>query len=308
MTVDFNIPDDIDVDESLYRPDTKSMPIITWHGKAGSDNSTTGGRWIIKANAIEGQTPKPDGWWEKLGMRFGSDPNAEIEEVWATRRLRCVPIGIRKRQVIFDIYGKKWFFPHMTKKENRVDSNGAKIEQKPKGGYKANYQVMVMVDGISSPIVVALFGYTKTVCWDNVPNGQYGNKEFPKGVEQSLTQLAADASKEKKTRIPWLCFWTVDLIPVFEAKDKPLWVEVGSEDTVFMNPFTIDMKTGDNYLLNSRFVGTDKFLAYQNLRREVAMDWEAQWANAANLASEGDGAYNYDEPASNTVEEDEIPF
>jgi hypothetical protein len=303
MTNDFNLPDDIPtVDDALYRPDIQSMPIITWHGKASEHNSDTGGRWAIKADSIGEQVPEPESWWELIDMRFGVDPSAPKEPTWTTRRLRCVPIGVRKRQVITDDFERDHYFPWMTKKTDRLDDAGNLIE----GKYSAHYQVMVMVPGISDPLVVALRGYTKTVCWDNNPNGQYGNKDFPKGVEPTLVQYAADASKQKKTRIPWLCFWPVDLVPVFANNNKPLWLNVGHE--TFMNPFQADMRVGEKFLLNSRFVGTDNFIRYQNLRRDVAMDWEAQWADASALASEGkDSAYNYDEP-SLQVEEDDIPF
>lgn len=304
MTIDFNLPDDIpNVDDALYRPDVQAMPIITWHGKATDSNGDTGGRWAIKADSIGEQTPGPEGWWELIDMRFGVDPSAPKEPTWTTRRLRIVPIGIRKRQVITDDFKRDHYFPWMTKKTNRLDETGDLIE----GKYSAHYQVMVMVPGISDPLIIALRGYTKTVCWDNNPNGQYGNKDFPKGVEPTLIQLAADASKQKKTRIPWLCFWAVDLVPVF-ANNKPMWLDVGHG--TFMNPFQADMRVGEKFLLNSRFVGTDNFIRYQNLRRDVAMDWEAAWADASALASEGkDSAYDYDDTPETAVKEDDvIPF
>jgi len=187
----------------------------------------------------------------------------------------------------------------MTKKSDRYDASGQEV----RGKYQAHYQVMVMVEGVAEPLVIALRGYTKTLCWDNNPNGKYGNKDFPKGVEPTLTQLAADASKQKKTRIPWLCFWIVDLCPTF-ANKKPVWIDVGHG--TFMNPFLADMRTGGEGFPQSRFVGTDKFIAYQNLRREVAMDWEAQWADSESMSG-GDSAYDYDEPVKET-EDNDIPF
>ena len=304
---DFNIPDNLNVDESLYQPDTQSMPIITWHGKANDSNGDTGGKWAIKADDLEGQEPGPSGWWELTEMRYGVDPSAPKVSAWVTRRLRCVPIGIRKRQIITVEYGgmkKEHYFPWMTKKTDRI-VDGELIE----GKYQNHYQVMVMVEGVADPLVIALRGYTKTACWDNNPGSQYGSKDFPKGVEPVLTQLAADASKQKKTRIPWLCFWTVDLTPVFNGKE-PLWVDVGHG--TFMNPFVADMRTAketkDDRFPASRFVGTDNFIRYQNLRRDVAMDWEAQWADGAALAAAGDSAYDYDTSENEVVEDDVIPF
>ena len=302
MTVDFNLPDDTPVDDDLYKPDVQSMPIITWHGKAGEHNADTGGFWAIKADSIEGQTPGPEGWWELKDMRFGVDPNSPKEPTWTTRRLRCVPIGIRRRQIITDDLKNEHYFPWMTKKDDRLDSHGNWID----GRFQAHYQVMVMVEGITDPLIIALRGYTKTLCWDNNPGSKYGNKDFPKGVEPVLTQLAADASKQKKTRIPWLCFWTVDLTPTF-SNNEPLWVDVGHG--TFMNPFMADMRTGGDKFPASRFVGTDNFIRYQNLRRDVAMDWEAQWSDADALAASGDGAYDYDDNTSEQVKEDDvIPF
>ena len=303
MTNDFNLPDNIPtVDDALYRPDIQTMPIITWHGRASEHNGDTGGRWAIKASSIEGQTPGPEGWWELVDMRFGVDPSAPKEPTWITRRLRCVPIGIRKRQVITDDLKRDHYFPWMTKKTDRLDDAGNLIE----GKYSAHYQVMVMIEGIDDPLVIALRGYTKTLCWDNNPGSQYGNKDFPKGVEPVLMQYAADASKQKKTRIPWLCFWQIDLTPVF-SDNKPVWVDVGHG--TFMNPFMVDMRTGDKGFPASRFVGTENFIAYQNLRRDVVLDWEAQWASAENLAAAGDAAYDYEDTSENEVKEDDvIPF
>jgi len=297
---DFNIPDDLQIDDDLYRPDVKSMPIITWHGKANDGNSETGGRWAIKADAIEGQTPLPDGWWKLIDMRFGVDPSAPKEPTWVTHRLRCVPIGIRRRQIITDEFNREHYFPQMTKKTARLDANGNLVE----GKYQNHYQVMVMVDGIAEPLIIALRGYTKTMCWDNNPNSKFGSKDFPTGVEPTLIKLAADASKAKKTRIPWMCFWLVDLVPTF-VNNAAHWVDVGHG--TWMNPFVTDMRTGGDGFPQSRFVGLENFLHYQNLRREVAMDWEAKWSDASTMS--GDGAYDYESKSdTNETPEDEIPF
>ena len=308
MTNDFNLPDNIPtVDDDLYRPDTQSTPWITWLGKADNHNSETGGKWVIKADSIDGLEPGPEGWWKLENIKFGTNPNNPSEPTWVTSRLRCVPIGVRKQQIIKVGEGsnkKEYCFPFYTKAENRRDSFGNLVE----GKYDSKYQVMIMLEGIPFPIMITLRGYTKTKCWDNEPNSQYGNREFPKGVEPVLMQYAADASKQKKTRIPWLCFWQIDLCPTFN-NDKPVWVEVGKEETVFVNPFMVDMRTGDKGFPASRFVGTENFIAYQNLRRDVVLDWEAQWASAENLAAAGDAAYDYEDTSENEVKEDDvIPF
>jgi hypothetical protein len=293
---DFTVPE---VDNDLYQPEIKSMPVLTWHGRANDTNEDTGGRWAIKADAIEGQTPGPDGWWENVQMRFGIDPTADKEETWITRRLRVVPIGIRKRQIITTDDKQEFYYPWMTKKTERFDGAGNLVD----GKYQAHYQVMVMLEGIADPLIIALRGYTKTACWDNNPNGKYGSKDFPLGVEPTLIKLSADASKAKKTKIPWLCFWVVDLCPVF-VQDKPHWVDVGHG--TYMNPFVADMRVGAKGFPDSRFVGSDNFIRYQNLRREVAMDWEAQWSDPDMLAS--DSAYDYEDETPEVKEDDVIPF
>lgn len=303
--MNYNIPDNLPVDDTLYKPDVQSMPIITWHGKAVDSNGDTGGRWAIKAEDLEGQEPGPSGWWELTEMRYGVDPSVPKVPAWVTRRLRCVPIGVRKRQIITDDFKREHFFPWMTKKSDRV-VDGELID----GKYSAHYQVMVMVEGVKDPLVIALRGYTKTLCWDNNPNSQYGNKQFPKGIEPTLIQLASDINKATKKRIPWLCSFVVDLTPVFTGKE-PLWVDVGHG--TFMNPFVADMRTAgetkDNRFPDDRFVGTDAFIRYQNMRREMVLDWEAQWADGAALAAAADAAYDYDDaPADTPVEDDVIPF
>lgn len=303
MTYDMNLPSNIpDVDQDLYQPEFKSMPIITWHGQANSSNADAGGFWAIKASSIEGQEPGPRGYWKQQDIRYGTDPSTPKETAWVTQRLRCVPIGIRQRQIITDESKKEHYFPWMTKKENRLDTSGNVVS----GKYSAHYQVTVMIPDVKEPLILALRGYTKTSCWDNNPKSQYGNEQFPRGAELVLKQIATDASKAKKTKIPWLCFWTIDLCPTF-TNSEPVWVDVGHG--TYMNPFIIDMTIGKEGYPSSRFVGTDNFIAYQNLRREQVMDWEAQWSSLESLTAAGDSAYDYSgNKPKDEIEEDEIPF
>lgn len=298
----FDVPNDM-IDDSLYQPEYQSLPYISWHGRSNTSNADSGGFFAIQISALDGQEPGPKGYWNVQDIRFGSDPNSPKEACYVTQRLRGVPIGVRKRQIITEETTKReYYFPWMTKKENRLDSAGQLID----GKYGAHYQVMMMIPNIEQPLILALRGYTKTRCWDNEPKSQYGDNKFPRGVEPTLKQIATDASKAKKTKIPWLCFWVIDLCPTF-TNNEPLWVDVGHG--TFMNPFIVDMITGKEGYPSTRFVGSDNFIKFQNTRRETVRDWEAEWVSAESLASAADAAYDYDDSQSDEVKEDDvIPF
>ena len=182
----------------------------------------------------------------------------------------------------------------MTKKEDRVV-----------GKFSGHYQVMIVVEGVETPLILGLKGYTKTTCWDNNPNGQYGQSDFPAGVWQRLSEYTRRASKQQKTKIPVFCSWAIDLVPVY-MKDKPHFVDVGHG--TFMNPFNVDLRTSpkkDDGLPKTRFVGMPNFLKYQDMRRSIALPWEQEWDDPSNLVQSHESNGSYDEQEE--IEEDDIP-
>lgn len=290
-----DLPDQVDSDPSVHQQLAKNHASVIWLGKATDANSDTGGEWVIIASDLpDGEQPGPVGWWKLRDMRFGTDPSAPKVQVWASQRLRCVPLGVRKRMIVTDATGRDHFYPQMTKASNRVE-----------GKLKFHYQVLVMLEGISEPVVLALKGYAKTVSWQNDPGSKFGRSNFPKGVQDTLEDLAKAASKARKTNIPWLCFWIIDLCPVF-VSGQPLWVDVGQG--VYMNPFGLDMTVKAKGYPDGRFVGADRLAAFEEMRRDGIMDWEAQWADASKMASQGGDGESGDAATTAPVEDDEIPF
>ena len=65
------------------------------------------------------------------------------------------------------------------------------------------------------------------------------------------------------------------------------------------------MRTGDNGLPPTRYVGLDNYRQFQALRREVAMDWEKAWASAETVGKDVKAA---EEEVVAVIEADEIPF
>lgn len=301
-----SIPDAIPTDESVHQQAGQSYPSIIWMGRFNENkNGDTGGEWVIRAEDLpSGQVPGPQGWWQLRDVRFGTDPNAAPVPCYTSQRLRCTPIGIRKRMIVTDDQKREHYYPQMTKASRRVA-----------GKLSFHYQVMVMMDGVDEPLVLALRGFAKTASWSNNPGAKFGRSEFPKGVEDTLADLSKKASQAKSIKIPMLCFWLIDLTPVF-YQGKPLWVDVGH--SVYMNPFGLDMtvktpgQPGQDGYPNGRFVGTELLQAYEGMRRDFVMEWEAKWADAAAMQGESrdDGNGFDDEGAASQmpIEDDEIPF
>lgn len=273
MTNNISIPlpslDGMAVDDTLYQDGRESYPGITWHGKgAGS------GFFTIEVDTIGDQTPAP--FWTTTMHRFGSNPNNPETAVWRTERLRGVPIAIRKRAVVEAEDGTTHYYTLFTRKEDRVP-----------GKWSSHYQVMFAIPGLKDLMVLGLRGFAKSQSWDN----QRTDNGFPIGVEHRLKEYANRASHQIGQRIPWLCAWEVDLVPAFKD-GKPYFVNVGND--THMIPFTLDMRTnaddkafGD---LSSRFVGVDRFKAYQVIRAGEGVEWENEWKSAATMQDNNAGS------------------
>jgi hypothetical protein len=297
------------IDDSLYETEQARTPIITWHGRAKENTQEHGGFFAIKAADLAG-LGEPLPYWERGAMRFGSDPSAELEDVYISRHLRAVLLGVRKRQIITTEDGREYYFPWFTRKDQRFyvqrDAAGNVVSrQLIDGKYTAHYQAMLAIPGIAEPVVLALRGFTKTTCWDNNPNGKFGAGEFPAGVEQVLGKFVATISKERNTRYQAYCTWFVDLVPAWKTAEKLMWIKV--YENVYMNPFVCTMITGKEGYPASRFVGVDLFMEYQALRKERVVDWELEWSDGTALAQASGGSDEYLSDAAASIDNDEIP-
>lgn len=265
------------VDGDLYREDFISLPSITWIGKGDE------GFWTVDVHKINGN---PEPYWEKADHLYGMDPAAPTTEVWKTQRLRCVPIADRSRMVVTDEAGTKHYYPPMTPPSQRVP-----------GRLEINTQIMILVDGIADPLAIGLGAKYKTVSWSN--NGYH--KEYPVGVKERLQEYTKKANAQLglsgENRLRWLCSWVIDLVPLY-ADGKPKYID---EQGTYVNPFQVDLRTGEPEFPRTRFVGNESFLVNQALRRELGTPWEDQWKTADSVAYSEDAQ----EPQE---EEDNIPF
>ncbi len=271
---DFDFDDSM-VDEELYGGDFISLPSITWLGKGDE------GFWVVNIDDIDG---KPEPYWEQGEHRFGQDPNNPLEDVWKTQRLRCVPIAVRSRQIVEDDAGVLHYYPPMTARSKRVG-----------GTYGYQTQVMILVDGINDPVMLGLGRKYKTVSWSN--DGYH--RKYGQGVEERLKEYSTRASKQVGKAIPWLCAWEIDLVPCY-AEGKPYFVD---ENGTYVNPFQIDMRTGEPEFPRTRYVGQDTFLVNQALRKEVGVPWENEWKEFSDAPPAP-----AEEEHHNPNEDDDIPF
>lgn len=294
----FDVPEDA-IDNDLYEPERESYPGIAYFSTLRGDDQT--GFFVVDKKSVE-QRPLP--FWQEETMR--RRPGQEPDVVYKTTRLRLCPIAWRRRIIIDGDDGGIHKYPFFTPKDEREP-----------GRYKAHYQILSMLPGLDSPVVLGLKGATKTISWDNNPgSGRYFDDRFGPGVWQELLKYTRRASEQKGVAIPALCFWWVDLVPA-GANGKPLLIEMGGSSTTVVNPFAIDMRTNreDKRLqLETRYVGKETFLQFQELRKEVGVSWEKEWEDAEALAEEtsapsnGDGYGAGDDYEEEAVYEDDIPF
>ena len=308
MTNDF-VPE-LPIDHSLYQQETQTIPWLTWYGKHTENNAATGGTWGIKAEFLGERSPQPEGWWKLIQKQHGSSPNDPPEPTWTVQRLRTVFIGVRRRFLQVEKIGDREIehpFSWGTAREKRTHPDGSPIG----GKLRYHYQILTPnIGGIDMLAVITLKGFAKPTFWENNPKGRYGKDGFPTGVEPKLIEYTNDWNKRKKVKWQWLNTWIVDLVPMFQ-NGQPYWMDVGRG--MYMNPFQIDMRTSadvedkykDSYP-ESRFVGVEKFIEYQNMRQEIARDWEAEWVDGGATS---DAAYDYEDTSENEVKEDDVvPF
>lgn len=297
---DFN-PADLQVNSQLYEPPREGYPSITWHTKL--DQHTKYGFWSSERVHFTDGIPQYVNWQEH-DIRYGQNPDSPEIPVYITYRLRCVVIGERFRWIVKADDGRSYFYPQFTRKEDRAA-----------GALKSHYQVMVLLpDYPEKPFVIGLPGMVKTMSWDNDPDGKYGNSAFLFGVKQLMAKEAqelTDAARAKKydgPPIPSMCSLWVDLVPALTEKDgKKTALAINLHGT-FCNPFTADLRlkeSDDNEAIKTRFVGMDNYKYFQDMRRDIALEWEQEWATAS---SEEAKSWQRDDETPVVKEDDEIPF
>lgn len=213
----------------------------------------------------------------------------EHGEQWVTQRLRIVLVGKRERQIITDQYGKQYFYPAYTKKDNR-----------PAGKLNPHVQYMGFIPGFDQPIILGLKGWAKYWSATNDPTRQGGMDSLPVGFELALKDWVANINKVSKSKnaFSWLCTWDIDLIPHYApAVDprtkkevyKPVFVRLGTgEKSADVLPFVLNTDIKKPGLPDTRFVGKERLEFYQNFRREVVLEWENAWKDASNMSKEQD--------------------
>lgn len=310
---DFKAPD---VDKDLYEEPVRSYPAAIWMAKFGGDEDESR-PWVIDQDRVSAM-PVP--FWSEQQFRFGgAQPGAENTDVYLTQIMRCVPLGVRKRQVVevtnptTNKVESTHYYPIFTPADQRVQ-----------GRLSFHYQVLIHLQGLplDELVVIGLRGLTRTLSWQH--DGQRYDG-FPVGVEDTLQKYAADASKVVGGEMPMWCAWWVDLRGAY-ADNKPYYMPVGPQGDTWVQPFMADMRTSkeprletgvyteDGYLAMdqnalpwTRYVGEDMFNSFQDIRRETVNPWIAEWAEASIQEATGN-EYEAagDEPLG--VEEDPIPF
>lgn len=290
------------VNENIYTGGPgQSLPTYAWHSRVDEQNHW--GYWTVDTDSFA-DVPE---FAEESEIRRGP---TETQPVYATFRLRAAVIAFRRRWVIETPDNQRYFVPWFTRKED-----------KPEGKPTGHVQVLIRIPDDDVLRVIGLRGMTKGVSWDNNPNAQYGYDKFPKGVQQIVSQYAADATEYLREHkgysgppLPWMCGWWIDLVPATEedkkGKPQPLHINVGHG--IWVNPFTADMRTGKTKgkveMPASRFVGPDLFKEFQRLRTDTGLDWEAEWAEAGVQEDQSGGFDGGGGEYVPTEEDDEIPF
>jgi hypothetical protein len=303
------------VDDALYGEQRAAFPAAIWMSKYAGDNEQSR-PWVIDMENIS-RMPSP--YWREEKVRFGDNPNDPFTPVYMTELMRCVPLGVRKRQIVTADDGRDHYYYIYTSRNDRVP-----------GKLSFHYQVMVSLSGLpyDELVVLGLRGLTRTLSWQH-DGKRYS--DFPVGVEDQLQDYADEASKVVGGEMPIWCAWWTDLRGVYRD-NAPYYISVGPNDETWVQPFGVDLRTSqeprngspynddhslkidDQGLPYTRYVGGEMFQKYQEIYRDIVGPWIAEWsqegmANATPITANG-GNNEYNQGGNNPIgdEEDEIPF
>ena len=257
------------VDPGLYDNGSGSKyPIIVWHGKYNGSPENSG-FWTLDVDQVE---TAPGPFWMPDEVRFGGKPDSPLSPVWKTDRLRVCVLGVRKRFVIESESGERFSYRWGTPKAERVN-----------GSFKAHFQIAVSMPASGDRIFsISLQGLAKSKSWSNPSGGKWHDPKFPTGAEIELAEYARKASREIGAQVPPLCSFWMDLVPFRNEKGNPVFVNVGHGTHVL--PFAADFELSKE--LETRFVGMESFLRFQELRKSEIMAWESEWDKSGESVSQ----------------------
>jgi len=297
-----------DVDESLIEKKRMSFASAIWLAKWGGTDKNETKKWVIDREDLS-QMPDLPGFWTEEKIRFGGDPNTPETPVYSAEGLRCVAIEERERQIVTVGEGprrKEHYYHIFTPADMRVA-----------GKLSFHYQVLVSLTGLpyDELIVLGLRGMNRTLSWKN-DRSRYDN--YPLGVKNKVEKYISETPKGYN-EMPLFCSWIMDLRGVFKD-GKPFYIPVGPNKETYVQPFTVDMRTGIEGTPDIRYVGNEMYDKLEDLRRDVGKPWRKQWTDLAkgeNVdANETESINNNDQPKPTysgappigTQEDDEIPF
>lgn len=296
-----NFNPDIQVDKDLFQEEGGiRFPGIVWLGKDQP------GRWVLDRyapNIAEGDFPTP--FWKEDEHVFGA-PTNDPTPVWTTERLRCVILGYRASALITTQEGRNYRYPPRTP-----------VAERQPGKYTSHHQIMVYVEGLSTPVVIGLKGVSRSNAWTN--NQDKYSVGYPVGAYEQILSYVEEASRATQVALPWKCAFWYDFVRAMNpAKpSKPLYITVRAGEATTMNPFTVDLRDASDAPkdpeladLPTRFVGNELFAYMQELRREHAVEWETEWTAAALSRRNGASNGSFDDWGNQPPppEEDDMPF
>lgn len=281
-----------DVDESIMDKEQTFYPSIIWMSKFDPATKGQSRPWVVD---IENLSRMPEPYWKEGMVQFGQDPNEPPTPVYMTEVMRVCPLGIRMRQIVTDNMKNLHYYPIYTEPANRV-----------KGRIQLHYQVQVVLPGLPTNeiAVLALKGMTRTLSWRH--NGKY-DTQFPIGVQNELLEYSKAAGKAVGGAMPMWAAWWIELRGVYRD-NKPYFVAVGPNNDTYVQPFSVDLRTGEEGMPNTRYVGEELYYKFQGLRRDITLDWIAEWSDEKMKQTASEPNAGSFDATANTEEDSEIPF
>lgn len=288
--------------DNVYMPDSDGVtfPSFAYLGAANQVKDNGGPFFSIEADSVG----NPPAGFMQTEWQFGQDPNSPMTTVWAGRNLICTILAERKRAVVTTPSGTKHYYHYLTKRSERID-----------GRYSLQTQLLLAVEGMGDELVtLGLSGLGRSCGWSNNPNGSYGTKGAPLGVQEQLKAWTKKINQQYRqhlngAKLPYTYAWKIFLTPLTVTKngqERPSYLSFGQGDaTSYFAPFTMQW-LGDK--LTDRYVGKETHARYNDLLlSDDIQEWIHAWDqfdNSKAVAVAGAAAPGFDD----SDEDDEIPF